>query len=110
MTVPSRRKYTADFKAQILELADHGRPVSELAQEFGVSAGLIHAWKRKIRSSSPPKLGSGGEVVPAKRDDEDVAHELRRLQRQVSDLQLENDILKKAAVILGTKPQPKSAR
>ena len=35
---------------------------------------------------------------------------LRRLRRENATLQLENDILKKAAVILGTKPQPKRAR
>ena len=42
--------------------------------------------------------------------DRGVADELRLLRRQVADLQLENDILKKAAVILGTKPQPRSGR
>ena len=104
MTVQPRKQYTAEFKAQILELAAHGRPVSELAQEFGVSAGLIHTWRRK---ASQPQLWSGeaGGV-----GDQDVADELRLLRRHVADLQLDNDILKKAAVILGTKPQPKSGR
>jgi transposase-like protein len=36
--------------------------------------------------------------------------ELRRLRREVAHLKLENDILKKAAVILGTNPQPRTAR
>ena len=44
-----------------------------------------------------------GKPVPA------VA-ELRRLRREITHLKLENDILKKAAVILGTKPQPSLAR
>ena len=105
MIVQSRKQYTDEFKAQILELADHGRPVSELSQEFEVSAGLIHTWRRK--ASKQPQLGSGGAGAVG---DQDVADELRLLRRQVADLQLENDILKKAAVILGTKPQPKSGR
>ncbi len=105
MTVQLRKQYTAEFKTQILELADHGRAVSELSQEFEVSAGLIHTWRRK--ASQPPQFGSGGAGAVG---DQDAADELRRLRRQVADLQLENDILKKAAVILGTKPQPKFGR
>ena len=105
MIVQPRKQYTAEFKAQIIELADHGRPVSELSQEFGVSTGLIHTWRRK--ASQQAQFGSGGAGAVG---DQDVADELRLLRRQVADLQLENDILKKAAVILGTKPQPKSAR
>jgi transposase-like protein len=41
-------------------------------------------------------LRAGGE--------EPGADELRRLRRENAHLKLENDILKKAAVILGTKP------
>ena len=104
MTVP-RKQYTVEFKAQIIELADLGKPVSELAQQFGVSAGLIHTWRRK--ASQQPQIGSGGAGAVG---DQDVADELRLLRRQVADLQLENDILKKAAVILGTKPQPRSGK
>lgn len=104
MTVQPRKQYTAEFKAQILELAAHGRPVSELAQEFEVSAGLIHTWRRK---ASHPQLGSGDAGAAG---DQDVADELRMLRRQVANLQLDNDILKKAAVILGTKPQLRSER
>jgi transposase-like protein len=42
--------------------------------------------------------------------EEPAADELRRLRREVANLKLENDILKKAAVILGTKPQSSAAR
>ena len=42
--------------------------------------------------------------------EEHEADELRRLRREVANLKLENDILKKAAVILGARPQPGAAR
>lgn len=105
MTVKPRKQYTDEFKAQIIELADLGRPVSELAREFDLNSSLIHTWRRK--ASQQPQIGSGGAGAVG---DQAVADELRLLRRQVTDLQLENDILKKAAVILGTKPQPKSGR
>lgn len=105
MTVKPRRQYTAQFKAQIVELANQGRPVSELAREFELNPSSIHTWRRKAAQS--PQVGSEGAGAGG---DQDVADELRALRRQVADLQLDNDILKKAAVILGTKPQPKSGR
>ena len=105
MTVQPRRQYTDEFKAQIVELANHGRPVSELAREFDLNTSLIHTWRRK--ASQQPQIGSGGAGAVG---DQAAADELRLLRRQVADLQLENDILKKAAVILGTKPQSKSGR
>ena len=105
MTVKPRRRFTDEFKAQIVELANHGRPVPELVKEFDVDASCIYAWRRK--ASQQPQVGSGGEGAVG---DQDAADELRLLRRQVADLQLENDILKKAAVILGTKPQSKSER
>ena len=105
MTVKPRKQYTDEFKAQIIELADLGRPVSELAREFDLNTSLIHTWRRK--ASQQPQIGSGGAGAVG---DQALADELRLLRRRVADLQLENDILKKAAVILGTKPQPKSGR
>jgi transposase-like protein len=39
-----------------------------------------------------------------------AADELRSLRRENSILKMENDILKKAAVILGTKAQPHSGK
>ena len=108
MTVQPRRQFTDEFKAQVVELANHGRPVSELAKEFDLNASLIHTWRRKALGQS--QLGSEGAGVPRTRDDQAVEDELRLLRRQVAELQLDNDILKKAAVILGTKPQPKSGK
>lgn len=105
MTVKPRKQYTDEFKAQIVELAALGRPVSELSREFEVNSSLIQTWRRK--ASQQPQLGSEGAGAVG---DQDVADELRLLRRQVSELQMENDILKKAAVILGTKPQPRSGK
>jgi transposase-like protein len=42
--------------------------------------------------------------------EEPAADKLRRLRREIANLKLENDILKKAAVILGTKPQSCAGR
>ena len=77
-----RKQYTPEFKAQAIELLAIGRPVAELAEELCVSANLLYSWK-----SSP-----------------------RALRREIALLRQENEILKKAAVILGTKTQPNYGR
>ena len=101
----TRRSFTTEFKNQAVDLVRAGRPVNKLAEELDVSSSLLYKWARD--SGQPAKLGSVG---PAAVGEESLADELRRLRRHNADLQLENDILKKAAVILGTNPRPKGAR
>ena len=99
-----RKQYTPEFKAQAIELLAIGRPVAELAAELCVSANLLYSWKS---SSQAAQVGSeGGRAV----GENAVADDLRSLRREVTLLRQENDILKKAAVILGTKPQPNYGR
>lgn len=104
-TMKVRKRYTDDFKTQALQLCAVGKPVAEVAQDLCISTDLIYSWKRK--ASQPDQLRSGdlGAV-----GDEDVAKELIRLRREVSELQIDNDILKKAAIILGTKIPNRSSK
>lgn len=98
-----RRRYTAEFKAQAVELLETGRPVPELAAELGISTNLLYSWKHASQRS---QVGSGGQRAEG---EQDAADELRALRREVARLRVDNDILKKAAIILGTKPHPNSA-
>lgn len=103
MNPKPRRRYTAEFKTQAIELLETGLPVARLAEELGISASLLYSWKQ---ASQRPQVGSEG---PRAEGEQDAADELRALRRELARLKVENDILKKAAVILGTKPQPNSA-
>jgi transposase len=102
MKVNTRNRYTAEFKAQVLELVELGKSVTEVAQDFEISSDLVYRWRRT--RPQLPQLGSGGKGAEG---DRAGADELRELRRQLTHLQLENDILKKAAIILGTNPPPK---
>jgi len=105
MNPVTRKRYTAEFKTQAVELVALGKPVSEVAEDLEVGAGILYGWVRK--GAQPAQLGSGGLRAVG---EEPAADELRRLRREITNLKLENDILKKAAVILGTRPQPGVAR
>ena len=101
----TRKRYTAEFKAQAVELVGLGKPVQEVAEELEIGTGVLYRWMRP--GGQPAQLGSvGGRAL----GEEPAADELRRLRREVGNLKLENDILKKAAVILGTKPQSFAGR
>lgn len=99
----TRRLYTREFKEQALALLAAGRPVSELAQELGVSSNLLYCWRQAQRAQGGSAgQGAAGELAGA--DD------LRALRRELALLRAENDILKKAAVILGTRAQNTCAK
>jgi len=105
MTPVTRRRYTAEFKAQAIGLVEMGKPVGAVAQDLEISEGVLYAWVRK--GSPATALGSAGSRAGGERP---AADECRRLRREIAHLKLENDILKKAAVILGTKSPQAPAR
>jgi len=105
MKAVTRKRYTAAFKAQAVGLVGLGKPVSDVARDLGISEGVLYGWVRK--GSQAAHLGSAGLRAVG---EEPTADEVRRLRRENTQLKLENDILKKAAVILGTKPQPGDER
>ncbi len=110
MNQTPRKRYTAEFKAQAVELLAIGRPVAELAElaelaeELSISPNLLYSWKS---SSQGARVGSEGRRAVGENA---AADDPRVLRREIALLRQENDILKKAAVILGTRPQPSSAK
>lgn len=109
MRTVNRKRYSNDFRDQAIELVTLGRPVPQVAQELGISTTVLYRWTQALRETavggSPTQFGGAVQRLPQARDEVDEAAELRRLRRENAHLLMENDILKKAAVILGTQPQ-----
>ena len=101
MNAMTKKRYTTEFKDQAVGLVNLGKPVSDVARDLEISEGVLYGWVRKEKGSQAAHLGSAGLRAVG---EEPVADEVRRLRREITHLKLENDILKKAAVILGTKP------
>ena len=98
MTTKPRQRYTAAFKAQAVELSSTGKPVPQIAEELCIGSNLLYKWKQDaqgahVGSKGPRAVGEGS-----------AADDLRSLRREIALLKMENDISKKAAVILGTRP------
>lgn len=97
MNLVPRKRYTPEFKAQAVELLRTGKPVSQVAEELCISSNLLYSWRHGAQGA---QLGGAGAPAAGRGSEAD---ELRALRREVTLLRQENDILKKAAVILGTR-------
>ena len=100
MNLAPRKRYPTEFMAQAVELLSTGKPVYQVAEELCISSNLLYSWRH---SSQGAQLGSAGARAAGDRSEAD---ELRALRRENARLRQENDILKKAAVILGTTRLP----
>jgi len=99
-----RQRYSPEFKAQAVELIGTGKPVTQIAEELCIGSNLLYKWKLQ---SQGVQVGSEGPRAVGERS---AADDLRSLRRENAFLRVENDILKKAAIILGTRTQPNSEK
>ena len=87
------KHFDEDFRKKIVELFESGKSVSFLSQEYGVSKNNIYPWIRKY--------GTKVEIDPNK--ESLTPEEMKQLQKENARLKLENEILKKAVLIIGEK-------
>jgi transposase len=84
----TRRRFTAEFKAQAVKRLLDGRSLSEVATELGLSTGQLSTWRTE-------QLAAGSAEALVARKAEEA--EAQRLRREVKRLEEENLILRKAA-------------
>jgi transposase-like protein len=106
----SRRRFTADYKVKILQLADacsDSKSLGALLRREGLYASNLTTWRKQMKRGvltalSPKKRGrkeSGGN--PLQVENEKLRKENNRLERRLKRAELIIDIQKKAAQILG---------
>jgi transposase len=78
------KKYDNEFKKQAVKKILDGQSVASVSRELGVAEGVLHNWKKlKLESSS------------------NLEKENLELRKQLKEVEMERDILKKAALIFG---------
>jgi transposase len=83
------RKYDDEFKRNVVRKVLDGQSVSSVSREIGVNESLIHKWKRAALDNGDG-IKSGAELAEA-----------AALKKRIRELEQENEILKKAALIFG---------
>jgi transposase len=94
--VPRPSKYPEEFRRDAVELvrSSPGRTIREVGRELGVNHETLRNWVNAAKRAEQAE-GSGSE-----RDGQvgaDEREELRRLRKKVAELELEKEILRKAA-------------
>ncbi len=82
-----RRTFATEFKYQMIQLYQNGKPRKDIIKEYGLTPSSYHT-----SGSFKEKDNKTAEKL-----------ELEALRKQNKQLLMENDILKQAALILGRK-------
>ena len=94
--MPRPSKYSEDFRRDAVDLVrSSGRTLRDVGRELGVNHETLRGWvtaaKRADERQRAGASADSGELSGGERD------ELRRLRRKVAELELEKEILRKAA-------------
>jgi transposase len=88
-------KETAEFRSEAVRLVEEsGQSLRQVARDLGLSVETLRRWVLQAKADA----GAGPASVLTK----DERAELRRLRQEVKTLQLEREILKKAAAFVAS--------
>ncbi len=88
----NQKKYTQEFKQQIVDLYNTGNySFPQLSSEYGIAKSTILGW---VKALTPVQV-SATEIISMK--------DYKALQKKMRDLEIENEILKKATAIFAKK-------
>lgn len=89
-----RKQYSTEFKATVLsEIYISQRPRLKVAEEYGVPIKTLEKW---ITACNKDRVNYSTDEL----SDKEL---IKKLEKQVSKLRIENEILKKTIALLGKK-------
>ena len=88
MTRRKRRKFTWEFKADVVRLVGEGKSIAGAARDLDLTVTCVRDWVRQAEIDAG--RGPVGALTTAERE------ELGQLRRECRQLRMEREILKKA--------------
>ena len=86
----ARRKFTAEYKAEVVRLVrDGGKTIGQVSRDLDLTVSAVRQWVKQ--SAIDTGKGGTGALTTAERA------ELVALRREARQLRMEREILKKAA-------------
>ena len=87
----SRRRFDRDFREGAVRIVrETGRPIAQVARELGINDGTLGNWCALDRRARGVGQGALSE---------DERAELERLRRDVAELTMERDVLKRSVAL-----------
>lgn len=88
-----QRKYDKEFKLDAIKLyKESGKTCDEVAKNLGIPKSTLYTWALEYQDSGDQGFKGSGTPKPCN-------EELYRLRKELSDVKMERDILKKAVAI-----------
>jgi len=89
-----RKFYSKEFKLKAIELSYARNNAKQVAEELGIRPELLYKWRTSLLSDGVRSFtGNGNKKLSPEEK------EIALLKKQVRELQLEREILKKAVII-----------
>jgi transposase len=84
-----RRKYDREFREGAVRIVrETGKPIAQVARDLGIHEGTLGNWVAQDRA------GGNGEGLTV-----DERGELKQLRKEVAELRMERDVLKRSVVL-----------
>ncbi|WKN40577.1 transposase [Tunicatimonas pelagia] len=89
-----KRHFDRAFKVMAVELCLLGKPTNQVAEELDIRADLLSRWKREYKQKREGSFSGYGKpsLTPEQA-------EVAKLKKQLREVEIERDILKKAAAV-----------
>jgi transposase len=94
----SNQKFTKEFKAEAVRLVLNGQTQTEVAKKLGVSMHSVHKWVHEYEKK-------GKEAFPGKGKLSATDEKIRQLEKELREMTMERDILKKAIAYFAKEPK-----
>ena len=89
----SKKYYEENFKKQIVKIYNQGNHTyRELSEQYGIAALTMRQWVIRYNNT---------RSFNAEDNKTDEEKRIKELEKKVKQLEMENDILKQAALLLG---------
>ena len=88
------RRFTDEFKRQIVDLYNAGKPPSEIEREYDLGHSTLRRWIKSINATGSPRAADNR--TPER-------NRIIELERENKRLRMEVDVLKQAALISARK-------
>lgn len=96
----TRKVYSSEFKEEAIKLVlEDGLPCSEVEKRLGIGSSLVSSWIREKKKRGSDAFCGNGNTRDSNKD-------VRRLEKELSQVKREHEILKKAIAIFSKEKNP----
>ena len=97
---PTHRQFSAKFKRDAVDLSQQpGRTSTDIAHQLGIQPALLQRWRQEVRACGELAFPRAGKQALSEEQ-----QQIRQLQKQLREAEMNREILKKALAIFSQTP------